>query len=180
MKYILEGEETERLQFRLLEESDFETWLPLFYDKSAALFLGMDTSLTPKEHCQIWFDKVFNRYANDLGGMNVLIDKESNRLIGQCGLLVQTVVEKARLEVGYSILPEFWRAGYATEAAKKCRDEAFIKEFNTDLISIVHPENIASASVAIKNGMQLTMPNVLHGGMPANIFQITREEWIAL
>ena len=177
MKYILEGVETERLRFRLLEESDFENWLPLFYKENTALFLGMDTSLTPKEHCQFWFNKVFNRYENDLGGMNVLIDKNSNRLVGQCGLLIQTVREKQKLEIGYSVLPEFWGQAYATEAAKKCRDLAFERQYNPDLISIVHPDNIASAMVAKKNGMQLAFPDELHNGMPANIFQITREEW---
>lgn len=177
MKYILENEETSRLAFRLLKEDDFEDWMPLFKDTSAALYLGMDTSLSPKEQCQFWFNKVFNRYANDLGGMNVLIDKESNRLVGQCGLLVQTVAEQKKLEVGYSVLPEFRGMGYAIEAAQKCRNYAFEHRFTPDLISIIHIDNIASKKVALKNGMQVVLKLDDFEGMPTNIFGINRESW---
>lgn len=177
MKYILEGEESERLVFRLLREDDFEDWLPLFDDKNTALFLGMDTSLSPVEHCRFWFNKVFNRYENDLGGMNVLVDKKTNRMVGQCGLLIQTVAEQTRLEVGYSILPEYRGLGYASEASQKCRDYAFENKFTTDLISVVHIDNIASETVALKNGMRVAMEIEDYDGMPVNIFEITKEEW---
>jgi len=38
------------------------------------------------------------RYKNDLGGLNVPIDKSSERFIGQCGLLVQKIDGKEELE----------------------------------------------------------------------------------
>ena len=91
MKYLLTGEESKRLKFRLLEKSDYETWLPFFEDKSVATFLGMDPTKSTQELCELWFTKVFNRYENDLGGMNVLIDKSTGEFVGQCGLLVQEV-----------------------------------------------------------------------------------------
>ena len=64
--------------------------------------------------CQVWFDKSHHRFANNLGVMNVLEDKKSGELMGQCGLLLQTVNNKQRLEIGYSILPVFWERGYAS------------------------------------------------------------------
>lgn len=177
MKYLLTGQETARLKFRLLEESDFDSWLPLFLEKNAALFLGFDVHLDPTQHCSNWFEKVFFRYKNDLGGMNVLTDKKSGRLIGQCGLLVQVVEGVERLEIGYSILPEFWRKGYASEAAMKCRDYAFQNNFAPSLISIVHVENLASEKVALKNGMKLEKTLDSYKGVPANIFRIDRKDW---
>jgi len=74
----------------------------------------MDTTLSPREMCQVWFDKSHHRFANNLGVMNVLEDKKSGELMGQCGLLLQTVNNKQRLEIGYSILPVFWERGYAS------------------------------------------------------------------
>ncbi|MBS1577911.1 MAG: GNAT family N-acetyltransferase, partial [Bacteroidetes bacterium] len=65
--------------------------------------------------------------------MNALIEKESGRLIGHCGLLVQTVDNITELEIAYSLLPEFWNKGYATEAASKCRDYAFENDFSDSL-----------------------------------------------
>lgn len=177
MKYLLTGQETERLKFRLLEESDFDRWLPLFLEKNAALFLGFDVHMNSEEQCRYWFEKVFFRYENDLGGMNVLTDKKSGRLIGQCGLLVQMVEGVERLEIGYSVLPEFWRKGYASEAAMKCRDYAFQNNFAQSLISIVHVENLASEKVALKNGMKLEKTLNSYKGVPANIFRIDRKDW---
>ena len=175
MKYILENQESERLKFRLLEQGDFEAWKNLFIGKDVATFLALDPELTVDELCQFWFEKVFNRYENDLGGMNVLIDKKTQKMIGQCGLLVQTVEDEKRLEIGYSILPEFWGKGFASEASQKCQEYAFKNNFAESLISIIHIDNIASEKVAIKNGLKFEkrVENYM-GKMPANIFRVDK------
>lgn len=177
MKYVLSKQETKRLNFRLLTSNDFETWLNLFQDEKVAGFLGFGNILTKEEQCNEWFNIQEKRYASDLGGMNVLIEKESGQLIGQCGLLVQEVNDKKELEIGYSILAEFRNKGYASEAAQKCRDFAFENNFTESLISIIHIDNIQSEKVAIKNGMKKTIRTV-YKEMPVNIFRISKEEWI--
>ena len=176
MKYLLTGQESERLKFRKLQPEDFDTWIDLFKDKSAAGFLGLADIPTPQEQCEKWFEICENRYRNDTGGMNVLIDKLTNELIGQCGLLVQEVDDTKELEIGYSILPRYWNKGYASEAAQKCRDYAFSHNFAESLISIIHIENIKSEKVALKNGMQKTKQTVFKE-MPVNIFRINKLEW---
>lgn len=153
MKYLLTGQETERLKFRLLEPGDFDVWVNLFNTENIAEHLELDPKLSSSELCKIWFDKAFHRYENDLGGLNVLIDKKTNQLIGQCGLLIQTIENIERMEIGYSILPKFWKRGYAIEAAAKCKNYAFENNFTDSLISMVHVKNIASEKVAIRNGM---------------------------
>lgn len=119
MKYLLTNQETERLIFRKLELLDFEVWKKLFEDEKTAKMLGMDDFKTAEERCEKWFEWTFHRYKNDLGGQNVLISKENNQLIGQCGLLVREVENEIELEVAYSILPEFRNKGFALESAKK-------------------------------------------------------------
>ena len=172
MKYLLTGQETERLKFRLLKSDDFDTWLGLFKVKNVAKFLDLDPKLSESELCKKWFDKAFHRYENDLGGMNVLIDKKTNLLVGQCGLLVQTVENIERLEIGYSILPEYWSQGFASEAAIKCKNYAFDNDFAPSLISMMHIDNLGSEKVALKNGM--TFEKKLKS---FNIFRIDRENW---
>ena len=61
---------------------------------------------TPEQLCQQWMDKIFYRYANSLGGMNVLIHKQTGEFIGQYGLLIQNVDNTEELEVAYSIIPQ--------------------------------------------------------------------------
>jgi len=172
MKYLLTGQETERLKFRPLKSEDFDSWVDIFKIKNIVKYLDLDPKLSESELCKIWFDKAFHRYENDLGGMNVLIDKKTNRLIGQCGLLIQTIENIERLEIVYSILPEFWNQGFASESAIKCKNYAFENDFAHSLISMIHIDNLSSEKVAIKNGMAFEKKLNFF-----NIFRIDRENW---
>lgn len=176
MKYILEGQETERLKFRLLTGDDYDAWLPMFADVATGAFLGMAHLKTSKEQCDNWFEKSLARYDAQRGGMNVLVDKQTNKLVGQCGLLIQDVDDEEKVEVGYSILPEYWHKGYATEAARKCRDYAFENGFSDDIISIIDTQNEGSKKVARNNGMQLWKETDFKG-MQVHVYRITKEEW---
>ena len=82
MKFLLINQETDRLKFRQLEDSDFENWLELFNDDETAQLLGMTEYNSPRKKKKKWFEWTFDRYENNLGGQNVLISKEDNKLIG--------------------------------------------------------------------------------------------------
>jgi [ribosomal protein S5]-alanine N-acetyltransferase len=179
MKYLLDGQETARLKFRLLKRDDFMIWMDLFKDKKSGGFLGMANIPSVEEQCEKWFSICEHRYSNDLGGMNVLIDKVTNHLVGQCGLLIQEVDNISEMEIGYSILPAYRNLGYATEAARKCRDFAFMQSYSDSIISIIHIENIQSEKVAIKNGM-IKSRQTIYKEMPVNIYRIEKAEWIRL
>lgn len=176
MKYTLQGQETQRLKFRLVEDSDYDTWINLFRGTDFACFLGMGHLQTPEEQCDLWFEKVKARYENNRGGMNVLVDKQTNEMVGQCGLLIQDVEGTTIMEVGYSLLPQHHGKGYATEAASKARDHAFEQGYADEIFSIIHIENSPSAEVALRNGMQLHKSTDFLG-MPVDIYRITRAQW---
>ena len=127
MKFLLSNQETERLRFRKLEPADFTVWLELFRDDETSKLLGMQDFQTPEERCKKWFEWTFHRYENNLGGQNALIYKDTNQLVGQCGLLVREVDHKFELEIAYSILPDFRQKGFAYESARKCKEFAFEK-----------------------------------------------------
>lgn len=169
-KLLLTNQETDRLLFRKLESSDFNSWLPFHEDPSSTEF-WQGLSEDPKTACQLWFDKAFSRYTNMQGGMNVLIDKKTQEFIGQCGLLVQTVAGSQELEIGYSILPEHRKKGYATEAAEKCKDYACQNKLASSLISIIQIDNIPSQKVATKNGMHLEK-TITYSNNRTHIFRI--------
>lgn len=170
MDYLLTGEESERLYFRKVQLSDFECWLPFHEDPSSSEFWS-EENLSPKAACQKWFDNTFNRYKNNLGDMNALIDKNTGALIGQCGLLKQTIDNIQEVEIGYSLLPIFRNLGYATEAAIKCKSFAFEHKLAQSLVSIIHIENKASQHVAIKNGMSLDKTTTYKNN-PVHIFRV--------
>ena len=170
MDYLLEGEETNRLLFRKLYRTDFDTWLPFHQNPLTSQYWSSEHP-DPETACQQWFDKIFYRYDKKLGGMNVLIDKKTGELIGQCGLLVQTVDHMEELEIGYSIMPHYWNKGYATEAAKKCKEHAFKNDMAQSLISIIHIAQMASQKVAINNGMFMEKTTTYKDN-PVHIFRV--------
>lgn len=179
MKYLLPNQETERLTFRLLKESDFEEWLPLFARPEVGTYLSMNKNFNQQQRCEKWFEKAFTRYKEQTGGMNVLSHKETGKMIGQAGLLVQDVGDTKQLEVGYSILPQYWQQGYASEAAQFIKtigfEKGYDKDFGNALISVIHKDNIGSQKVAIRNAM------TVYGPYPVKkdfiIYKQTREEW---
>lgn len=173
MNLLLTGKSSNRLHFRLVTKDDYDTWLPLFEQKYVSKFLGIPEDLSQKEQCDFWFNKVFHRYKNNLGGMNALIDINSNEFIGQAGLLIQTIEEEERLEIGYSILPKFWNRGYASEAAKQCKDFCFENNLATNLISMMHIDNIGSERVAIKNGMTFEKQVDQY-----KVYCVTKAQWL--
>ncbi len=175
MNYLLPDVETDRLKFRLLTIDDFDSWLPLFEEKDRMHFLGLDPLKSAKELCQFWFDKALARYEEGRGGLNALIEKSTGKFVGQCGLLSQTIDEEEYLEVGYSILPEFWGKGYATEAAIKCKEEGFKRNHSDVLISMVHSENTGSAIVAKRNGMKLIRHLPSYFDQPFDMYGVSKK-----
>jgi RimJ/RimL family protein N-acetyltransferase len=174
MKFLLSNQETERLRFRQLEPADFTVWLELFRDDETSKLLGMQDFQTPEERCKKWFEWTFHRYENNLGGQNALICKDTNQLVGQCGLLVREVDHKFELEIAYSILPDFRQKGFAYESARKCKKFAFENNFHHRLISMIYPENENSKKVALKNGMTFNK-KLIYNNREMDIFAVTKE-----
>ncbi len=178
LNLLLDGESSDRLDFRKVSQSDFENWLPFFEDPNTSKYWVSEPQ-TPVQACQNWFKRQFQRYANDLGGMNALIDKVSGQMVGHCGLLVQSVDGQTELEVGYSLLPQYWGLGYASEAAQKCRDFSFNHCLSDSLISIISLTNIPSEKVAYANGMKIDKQTEYNSNQ-VNIFRIKRDLWLSM
>jgi [ribosomal protein S5]-alanine N-acetyltransferase len=95
-----------------------------------------------------------------------MILKSTCELIGDCGLVRQSVDGIDEIELGYHVRRDLWGQGYASEAARACRDYGFENLKVDRLISLIRPENLASRRVAEKNGMtiwkEVTSADLLH------------------
>lgn len=170
MKFLLHHQQTERLQFRSVDEKDFDQWLKFFEDPRAHQYWIEEKDI-PFVECKKWYAKQHQRYNENRGGMNALIEKSTGKLVGHAGLLVQQVDEIEELEIAYSLLPEFWNKGYAIEAARKCKEYGFENKFSESLISIISVSNLPSQKVATKNGLSIAKQTVYHGN-PVYIYRI--------
>lgn len=102
---------------------------------------------------QEWLNKQIQRYQDYGVGLWAVILKETDEMIGQCGLTMQEYNDRQVLEVGYLFQKAYWHNGYASEAAIACKDYAFDKLGAPEVYSIIRDTNIASQKVALRNGM---------------------------
>lgn len=81
----------------------------------------------------------------------------AGRFIGFVGVAYPTYLPAlaARPELGWRLERASWGRGLATEAAAAARADAFERLCLEELISVIHPENIASRRVATKMGMSI-------------------------
>lgn len=173
MKYLLENQESERLVFRRVEITDFDWWMEFCSNKEATRYFDFTENLCPQDFCLVWFDKIVERYKKNSGGHNVLIEKKTGERIGMCGLLIQEVDGVNELEIGYSIHPNYWGKGFASEAAQKCKTFAFQNKLADSLISIIHVENIGSQKVAKNNEMYLDK-TTNYKGIKVHIYRVNK------
>ncbi|MCB0662570.1 MAG: GNAT family N-acetyltransferase [Saprospiraceae bacterium] len=165
---------TGRLRFRKIEPTDLPNIKAFMSEPEAGKFLFFPPDID--KHAQAWVQRNVGRYESDGTSLYVVESKDDAKFLGQCGLIWQEVEGERHLEIGYHFLKENWGKGYASEAAKACRDHAFQNNMHPYLISIIHPYNLASQRVAIRNGM-LPWKKATFKGTPVILYRIDRSSW---
>jgi RimJ/RimL family protein N-acetyltransferase len=128
-----------------------------------------------------WLDWQLANYREYGFGLWAVVLKETDTMIGQCGITWQDIDGHRVLEVGYLFNRAFWHHGYAIEAARACRDWAFTQLGACEVFAQVRDTNIASMNVAIRMGMTIRSRFTKHFrgvDMPHFAFAITREAWM--
>lgn len=144
--------ETERLYMRELTQSDYGSLCKILQDEKTMYAYNGPFS---DSEVQSWLDNQLARYEKYGFGLWAVILKETDELIGQCGLTVQQWKDREVLEIGYLFRREYWHMGYASEAATACRKYAFNTLSADEVCSIIRDTNIPSKNVALRNGMTL-------------------------
>ncbi len=145
--------ETERLYLREMNQEDFHSLCRIMQDNETMYAYEGAFS---NEEVQEWLDRQISRYKKWNFGLWAVILKETDEMMGQCGLTMQTWKDTQVLEIGYLFEKLHWHKGYATEAAKACKQYAFEVLGAKEVCSIIRDTNIASQNVALRNGMVLT------------------------
>lgn len=143
--------QTERLLLRKLCQADYPALCKILQDEQ--VMYAYEGVFNDNE-TQAWLEKQIQRYDDDGFGLWAVILKETNQMIGQCGLTLQEYNDEKVIEVGYLFQKKFWNKGYATEAATACKIYAFDYLGANEIFTIIRDTNVASQNVAKRIGMK--------------------------
>lgn len=169
--------ETERLYLRGMTQEDFPALCGMLQDPE--VMYAYEHAFSDAE-ARAWLERQRERYRRYGFGLWAVILKETDEMIGQCGLTMQDCGGREVLEVGYLFQRAHWHRGYAVEAARACRDYAFERLGDEEIFSIIRENNLPSQAVARRNGMTARGRFTKHYygmEMPHLVFSITRSEW---
>ena len=177
--------ETERLILRKPEPGDRDGYVALWGDPEVVRYLGGTT--LPPEDVPKAIERMLGQWERHGVGLLSVIRKEDQQLLGRVGYLLwdterwvnamhRELDGDLELEIGWTIIREFWNQGYATEAALACRDHAFGELGRDRVISLIAKENIASIRVAEKIGETLERTDI--GGeafkLPVDLYSLEK------
>jgi RimJ/RimL family protein N-acetyltransferase len=163
--------ETPRLILREFVPDDADALARVLSDPEAMRFYPAPFDRAGVED---WIARNCRRYAKDGRGLWAMVLQANGEFIGDCGLVVQEVDGTNEVEIAYHVRRDLWGQGFATEAARACRDYGFARLPVDRLISIIHPENLPSVRVAEKNGLTV-WKEVVRVGLLHVVYSIRRE-----
>lgn len=148
--------ETERLILRELTANDAAGMFELDADPLVSKYLHQKP-FTSIDQARKVIDYVLQQYRDHGIGRWAVIKKDTNQFIGWSGLKLITEPINNHVnfyDIGYRFISRFWGKGYATESARPALQYGF-DVLQTDMIyGMCAVENIASANVLQKLGLQ--------------------------
>lgn len=167
--------ETERLTLRMFREDDFEQYAGICADPEVMRFLGEGRTLN---HLETWRHMAFivGHWCLRGYGLWAVEERASGRLVGRIGFI--NPEGWPGFELGWTLARECWGKGYATEGARAALEYAFTKMNREHVISLIHPDNLASIKVAERLGEKVKGTTELFGN-ELFIYGIDRETWRA-
>ena len=144
--------ETNRLILRKMNMDDFDSLKEIISDP-----INMKYYKTPYDDNGVirWINWNLDNYNTYGFGLFAVILKETNQMIGDCGVTMQIINHKIRPEIGYHFHINHHNKGYATEAAIAVKEYIFDNTTFNELYTYTTKDNLPSQKVAIKNGMTL-------------------------
>jgi len=142
---------TTHLRLRYQRKEDTSFLLDLWTDPEMTKYTGGPRG---KDLLLNEFRKVAHNPREEEYDLWILVNKESNELVGQAGFIPKTIEQEVFIELNYYIRKAEWGKGYGTEIADKLKEYAFKVKGQESIIAIIGKGNEASKRVAEKIGMR--------------------------
>jgi [ribosomal protein S5]-alanine N-acetyltransferase len=166
--------ETSRLWLRPYAQTDISAALAVLGDPETMSFYPQPYS---EEQVTAILRKNIDSYNLHGYGLLAMIEKSSERLVGDCGITIQNIDGKDEYEVGYRVGKAWWGKGYAHEAATAAVKHGFATLGLGRLCSHMPADHTQSRRVAEKLGMVLEKQylNPRNRGYLTCVYAIQRE-----
>lgn len=166
--------ETERLVLREMNRNDYDALYAVLTDSDIMQHYPYSFD---EKRVRGWIDKNIERYRIFGFGLWAVCLKESQEMIGDCGLTMQNIGGTIKPEIGYHIRADQQRRGYAKEAAAAVRDWTFTHTPFQEIYSYMKYTNEPSAKSAMSWGCHQVDEFEDEMNEKTRVFVITKDEW---
>jgi len=189
---------TERLILRPIGPDDLPFLIRLHADPRVACTLA-DGRPRTEEATRTWFSVLMGSYTEHGLGQLAVCRCDDGRLLGRCGLTLIEIERESEsvgpehralrcfwgpawapvpavreIELGWVMAHENWGNGYASEAARAIRDDAFRASAVERLVSVIFIGNTTSERVALKMSMARRAGTYLLGDRPVWVYEVNK------
>ena len=141
--------QTPRMTLRSPRVEDAEALLAVFGDPEAMRYVGDGRTRNLEQLCRAIAQGIV--LESECGfNMFVVVRRTDGQVLGDCGLSVWRPT--GEIEIGWRFAKEYWRQGFPHEAALAVLRFAVEEVGVRRLISVIHPENLASRKLAERLG----------------------------
>ena len=127
-----------------------------------------------------WLNWSFDNYRKYGFGLWAIELVSNGQFIGDCGITMQNIDGQMLPEIGYHINKNYWRQGYAKEAATAVRDWLFENTDFDAVYSYMKYTNVASYSTAAAVGMKKIKEYPDPKDVICYVYELTRNDWQTL
>jgi RimJ/RimL family protein N-acetyltransferase len=145
--------ETDRLILRIFETTDLESMHRYRSLPQVFRYVVSDPKSRKATANFIKYAIAVRKKKPVLNYIWAVVSKKTGNLIGDCNLPIINLDQKEAC-LGYTLNPDFWNQGYATEITKKLIEFGFSQLKLHRIFATCDAKNVASSKVLLKAGMQ--------------------------
>jgi len=150
-----------------MRADDLQELLEVYGDRDAMKWVD-DGDVLSYEDALRWIQITANNYETRGYGMSAIIELQTGKLIGFCGLVHPNGQQE--VEVKYAFKRHVWGQGFATETVKAMLDYAVHSLQISDVIATTAPENCASHKVLMNAGFSVGEVVIEEDGSKTQVF----------
>lgn len=167
--------ETARLRGERPQAEDIEDFVCLLRNPRVAASLG---GLRSRAQIRQVLERFIDAWKGEGYGPWVFRSVASGDFVGYGGLIETRAIALDGIELLYSLVPDYWGQGLATELSSACVARGFREEGLEQIISFTTEGNTASRRVMEKNGFRYET-DFEYVGLPHVLYRLRTTDWVS-